>query len=65
MDEGKLKETHKMIRQVLNRVSEQNLTDMFNKLTTAVNWDGMRKLADRQIFCKGYCDIFMAMTGPT
>jgi len=65
MDEGKLKETHKMIRQVLNRVSEQNLTDMFNKLTTAVNWDGMRKTAERQIFCKGYCDIFMAMTGPT
>lgn len=37
---------------------------MFNKLTTTVNWDGMRKATERQIFCKGYTDIFMVMTGP-
>jgi hypothetical protein len=64
IDEGKLKEMHKMIRQVLNRVSEQNLTDMFNKLTAAVNWEGMRKKEERTLFTQGYSDIYFLMTGP-
>lgn len=61
-DEAELREVQKQVRQVLNRVSEQNLTDMFQQLIDKTKWETKRQ-RDKMLFCKAYTDIFFQMIG--